>query len=324
MNWGIYSASGISNKYIDALQAEGETVYAIASRSAERAWEYKNKYSIIKEYSNYDDLINDKNIDIVYVSNVNSHHCNAVISCIEAGKHVVCEKPMAISAEEARQMTQCAKRNNKFLMEAMWTRAQPIFKDIRKLVSDGVIGEVTRVWADFSFVSARDPERRLLNYELGGGAIYDIGIYSLMLILDFLGLDVKNVRASGFIGDTGVDEDATVLINYGNGKMGIMTNSFISPRPQMAVITGTEGMIKIPGFIGADRSEVIFFKNNENAGYELNSPCVENKFRYQVRHAVECVRNGKLESDLIPWSHSVKAAEIIDKALLDIRGEKDV
>ena len=320
MNWGIISASRIANRFIEALQREKESVYAIASRNIERANEFKQKYSISKAYGSYDELLNDEEVDIVYISSINSCHYDLVVKAIEAGKHIICEKPLSVKAADAADMVARAGVKKVFFMEALWSRFLPIYKEIHKVIEDGEIGEVMQVRADFSFVAERNEDWRLLNSEMGGGALYDIGIYSVMFILDFLKLDLKNIKATGFIGNTGVDEDSVVSLNFGNGKSAVMWNSFISQRRRMGTIIGTKGQINVPDFYSADTCEVVFFKDRKKMEIEMKCEH-ENKFVYEIEEAVNCISRGRKESDKMPLSHSLKAAEIIDEAIRQLREE---
>ena len=216
MNWGIISASRISHRMIQAIQEVGkDTVHAVASRNLERATQLQKQYNIPKAYDSYEVLCQDANIDVVYVSNVNNYHFEVVMQAISHGKHVVCEKPLAVSREEAKAMIVAAKEANVFLMEALWTRFLPLYDRIRQVIATGQIGEVQQARADFSFVAERKEEWRLLNPQLGGGALYDIGIYAIMFILDMMGTDVKKVQAVGVRGATGVDEESVVTLDYG-------------------------------------------------------------------------------------------------------------
>lgn len=321
INWGIVSASRISERFIQAVQhTESSCIYAVASRDIGRARILQKKYGIDKAYGSYGEMFSDKSVDAVYVSNVNSLHFNAVISAIEAGKHVVCEKPLCVSAKEAELMIKAAKDHNIFLMEAMWTRFLPLYKTLREKISQGVIGEIMQVRADFSFIAERNEQWRLLNAKLGGGALYDIGIYSLMFILDFMGIGVRSLKALGFMGNTGVDEESGVLLDYGEGRLGSMYNSFISRRPRMGVVIGTEGEIYIPDFYSAENAEIRFSKSGNHEKVEERT--FENKFIYEVEAACECMEKGLLQSGLVPWEHSLTAAKIIEEALCQIKKDK--
>jgi len=316
MNWGIVSASRISNKYVEALKEEGCQIYAVAARDIERANNFKRKHNIKIAYGSYEELFNDKNVDIVYISNLNHEHYETVIKAIEAKKHVICEKPLSISHQQAVNMAKAATINNVFLMEAMWTRCLPIYKEIHNLINSGEIGEIMQVRADFSFMAEKKDGARFLNKDMGGGALYDIGIYSIMFILDFLGTDLKNVTASGFIGKSGVDEESIVTINYGNGKMASMYNSFISNRPRLGEIIGTEGMITISDFNSAVSAKVSWFKKSESS--VLQSERKDNMFVYEVREVVKSITEGKTQSERIPLEHSIVSAYIIEKAIKEI------
>ena len=319
MNWGIVSASKIANRFIEALKLSGENVYAIASRDVDKAKKLCEIYAIEYVYETYSELFADEEIDVVYISNVNNMHCETVIAALEAGCNVVCEKPLSVSQSEADHMFHESTKRGLYLTEALWTRFLPIYKNIREIIAKGEIGEVIQVRTDFSFVAERNEKWRLLNQQLGGGALYDIGIYSLMFIFDFLGIDVKHVAASGYIGSTGVDEESMVLINYSDGKMAVMYNSFIMNKTRLGVIIGTKGQITVPDFYAATTATVSFFDNQPS--YCIKCEDVPNKFIYEVKNIVEDLNTGMKESAMVPMSHSKKASEVIDMALQQLMEE---
>lgn len=314
MKWGIVSASRISHRFIQAIQQVGkDTVHAVAARDLDRAKSLQEQYGIPVVYDSYEKLYQDTEVEVVYISNVNNHHFKAVMQAIAYGKHVVCEKPLSVSAKEATAMIAAAEAKGVFLMEALWTRFLPLYEKLHAIIETGTIGEVQQVRADFAFEAERNDAWRLLNPALGGGALYDIGIYALMFILDFMGTDVKDVKATGLIGPTGVDEESVVTLDYGEGKTATAFLSFRSSRPRMGTIFGTKGQLDIPDFYAAEQATVLLYSDKETTLIEAEH--MENKFVYEALAAHECIEIGEKESRKVPWQHSVCAAEVIDEAL---------
>ena len=314
MKWGIVSASRISHRFIKAVQQVGQdTVYAVASRDVERAKALQTEYAIPKAYASYEELYQDPQVDVVYISNVNNHHFEVVMQAIAHKKHVVCEKPLAVSACEAKAMVDAARKAGVFFMEALWTRFLPLYEKIHAVIAAGEIGEVQQVRADFAFEAERNEDWRLLNPALGGGALYDIGIYAFMFILDFMGTDIKGVKATGLRGTTGVDEESVVTLDYGDGKTATAFLSFRSARPRFGTIFGTKGQIEIFNFYAANEATVFCYETKSS--YIIKEEDVENKFIYEVDAVHQYMQNGDVQATRVPWAHSVCAAEVIDEAL---------
>ncbi len=314
MKWGIVSASRIAHRFIQAIQIVGkDTVHAVASRDLQRGKALQEQYGIPKVYDSYEALYEDTDIEVVYISNVNNHHFEAVMQAIAHKKHVVCEKPLSVSAKEAKTMVEAANAAGVFLMEALWTRFLPLYEKIHAAIDAGEIGEIQQVRADFAFEAARDEAWRLLNPDLGGGALYDIGIYAFMFILDFMGTDIKGVKATGLRGDTGVDEESVVTLDYGKGKMATAFLSFRSARPRLGTIFGTKGQIDIPNFYAANEATVFCYETKSS--YIIKEEEKENKFVYEVDAAHTHLQAEDVQAIKVPWAHSVCAAEIIDEAL---------
>ena len=314
MKWGIVSASRISHRFIKAIQQVGkDSVYAVASRDLDRAKALQAEYAISKVYASYEELYQDPQVDVVYISNVNNHHFEAVMQAIAHKKHVVCEKPLSVSAQEAKAMVAAAKEAGVFFMEALWTRFLPLYEKIHAVIDGGEIGEVQQVRADFAFEAERNEDWRLLNPALGGGALYDIGIYAFMFIFDFMGTEIKGVKAIGARGTTGVDEESVVTLDYGDGKTATAFLSFRSVRPRLGTIFGTKGQIEIPNFYAANEATVFHYETKSS--YIIKEEEVENKFIYEADAAHQHIQNGDVQTIRVPWAHSICAAEVIDEAL---------
>jgi len=178
--WGILGAGKIAEKFCTALNfVQGAEVYAVASRNSANAAAYAAKFNAAKYYDNYDQLVKDENVDIIYIATPHAFHYEQTINCLEHKKPVLCEKPLALSYRQATEMVNAAKENDVFFMEGMWTACMPFIEKIKSLINDDVIGKPQNLSADFGFSAPVDLEGRLYKKALGGGSMMDVGIYPL-------------------------------------------------------------------------------------------------------------------------------------------------
>lgn len=307
MKWGIAGYGHFAPKFVESLAGiYSEEVYAIATRSGqERA---KADYPDAVIYTAYEELFADRKVDIVYVCTTHNAHKSLVIGALEAGKHVICEKPMGVSAAETGEMIQAAKREGKFLMEAMWTRYLPAYRSIRERVRKGEIGELMYLTANFGFKSDLPPERRLLNPALAGGALYDLGVYPIALATDFLGAP-DEVHANAVRARTGVDEHISITMHYKDGKSAHLFSSIGLDSSNQARLYGTEGTIIMDLFWKVQHFAVVI--NGHEQWHEM--PYKRTGYVHEIIDALERVENGDLEPSLITHADSLLSARIVDR-----------
>ena len=226
IRWGVVGPGAIAVGFADAMQlVDGGDIIAVASRSADRAEAFGDRFGIRTRYGDYAALAADPDVDVVYVATPQSRHAEDTIALLEAGKHVLCEKPFALNARLAQQMVDTARSQGLFLMEAIWSRFLPAYRSLVEVIAAGRIGEPLMVESDFGFRRPMDPENRLFRLDLGGGGLLDLGIYPLQLSTLLLG-PVEHVAAEGVIGETGVDEVVAAVLRHSAGKLGVMKASF--------------------------------------------------------------------------------------------------
>ena len=187
VRWGILGPGSIAHKFVAGLSLIPDAeVVAVGSRSIERANAFADEYGIPHRYGSYQELVDDADVDVIYVATPHSLHREHTLLCLQGGKPVLCEKPMAVNAREVAEMIQVAGNKNLFLMEAMWTRFLPVWVKVRELLAKGVIGEPRMLTADFGSRAAKDPEHRLFAPHLAGGALLDVGVYPVSLSVNGL------------------------------------------------------------------------------------------------------------------------------------------
>lgn len=300
VRWGICGTGRIAHKFHEGLSLvpDAEAV-AVASRTPVRAQEFAADHGIAA-HGDQGWLAGLDDVDVVYVAVTQDAHRDVVLSMLEAGHHVLCEKPLALSEAQATEMTGAAGRQQRFLMEAMWSRFSPVYVRMAQLLAADAIGEVLSVQADLSLRIADDQlaDHRLLDPARGGGALLDVGIYPLQLASLVLGPPTE-VRAIGHLGPSGVDEQVAVLLDHPGGAQAVLTASIRMPGPRTARISGTSGSITLGVPMHAPTSLTL-----EADGAVEVIECGPPGLHLQVPEVHRCLAEGLLESSVMPWAES--------------------
>jgi len=246
VRWGVVAPGGIADVVTsDLLRVRGAEVLAVSSRAHERAKQFAEKHGIPRAYGGTEDLLADPDVDVVYVATPHAQHHAVTKAALLAGKHVLCEKAFTLTLADAQELVDLARERNLFLMEAMWTRFNPLIRRVKALIAEGAIGDVRAVHADFGFTASYDPEHRLWNPALGGGALLDLGVYPVSFAHMVLG-EPESITVHGSLAPSGVDADAALLLAYEGGAHALLTCSLISTPGVTAAIVGSGGRIEIP------------------------------------------------------------------------------
>jgi predicted dehydrogenase len=307
--WGIIGLGNIAHKFANGLKSvPNAQLVAVASRSQAKADEFGDLYGAARRYRSYEAIGSDSEIDAVYVSTPHNLHKENSLMCIEAGIPVLCEKPFTINAREAKEVIDSARQRKVFLMEAMWTRYFPIMVQVRKLLTEKVIGEANMVQADFGFQAGVDPKSRLFNPELGGGGLLDVGIYSLSFASMVLGAP-KQVVGLAALGSTGVDERAGMVLSYPQGQIAVLSCAVTTNTPHEASIWGSQGSIKIHSQYWHPDTMTV---HRDGKTEEIKLPYEGNGYNYEAVEVAECVRAGKLESSVMPLDETLSLMQTMD------------
>ena len=323
IRWGIISTGDIASKFATGLKhVENAELVAVGSRSQEKADAFAARFQARRGHASYEALAADSEVDAVYIGTPHVFHKDNTLLCLENGKHVLCEKPFAMTAAESREMIDTAREKNLFLMEAMWTRFLPLFVRLRQMLADGTIGEIGLIAADFGFRADFDPEHRLFNPALGGGALLDVGIYPVSLVSMLYGQQPATIKSLARIGETGVDEVAAMLFGYDNGRMAQLTTATRIDTPQATVINGTEGRIRIhpPWFV----ADTLTLSKPGAGDVVIKEPIVGNGYNYEAEELGRCVREGRMESDIMPLDETLAIMQTLDRILAQWHVENKV
>jgi predicted dehydrogenase len=310
VRWGIAATGGIATKFARAMPAVvGGKAVAVASRSKERAMRFAAEFEIGHAYGSYEALAADPEVDAVYIGTPHSRHAADCILYLEAGKHVLCEKPFTLNTAQARHVIEVAKRNNRFVMEALWSRFLPSYEALSRILMEGRIGEPLLVEADFGFRSEVDPSHRHFDLAQGGGALLDLGIYPVQLSTLVFG-PPDRIKAEANIGSTGVDEDVAALLHHPGNGLSVLKASIRTPMTCTARITGTAGVIEIPAFMHCPDKLTLL----SPAGREIIECGWEGEgLRFEIDEVNRCLEAGITESPRMPASETLLLQQILDE-----------
>ncbi|KAF2711133.1 NAD(P)-binding protein [Pleomassaria siparia CBS 279.74] len=357
LRWGILATGGIAKTFTKDLLIDVSTrdisdikhslVAAASSTSVSRAQDFLAEVGApltAKAHGSYTSLVADPDVDIVYIATPHSHHYANARLCLEAGKHILCEKPMTVNAEQTKILIDIAREKKLFLMEAVWTRFFPVSKEIREFVREGGLGEVKRVWADVSFWTdvekAFGTEHRMVSMDLAGGVLLDLGVYSLTWLFQIL-YHIVPEPDRGFPSvasqltkykPTGCDESTSMLLSFPpNGAHGIATTNIRVSHDASATATASDP-IRIQGTLGDITVSSPFRPTSYTlipaSSVSRGTPAsFERKtvtrampgdghghgMFWEADECARCIRDGKLESDDMPWAESEAVMRVMDR-----------
>jgi predicted dehydrogenase len=311
INWAVAGTGGISNRFVMGLRdAEGARLYAAASRDKERAEAFAARYGFDRAYGDYGALLADPGVDAIYIGTPHVFHKEMAIAAFRAKKAVLCEKPVSLNAAELSEMIDEARANKVFFMEAMWTRFVPPLVKVREWLNSDILGEVKMVQANFCFSAPPNPQGRLYNIELGGGALLDAGVYPVSLAsFVFGGKKPEAVSSMMYLGKTGVDEEVTALLSYGGPRLATVSAALSTAAVNDGWIYGTQGYIHLPDFVFSHSADLKLYGRYQ---YHYEPEFASNGYNYEAEEVMKCVRAGKLESDTMDLSESLAIMETMD------------
>ena len=311
-SWAILGTGKIANRFAEALNhiPDQADFLAVGSRSQQTADAFGNKYNIPRRYDSYEKVAADPDIDIVYIGTPGVFHLRDVTMCLEAGKHVLCEKAFTINAEEAKQLIELAREKKLFLMEAMWTRFFPIHVKVRQMLAEGVIGKVNGMTINFIATVPYDLENRFFDINLGAGVLLDTASYGVSLASSLFG-EPDAVTGLPVFGESGADYQTALALRYPGGQLVSLMSSQISYDDKDAVIFGTDGKIVIHDPWYKPTCMTVFVRGKQPE--EIVIPLGDfNGYEYEAIEVMDCIRSGKLESEIIPLDETLSIMQTLD------------
>lgn len=311
LRWGILGTGGIAHAQTTDLIGNGFTVTAVGSRSQANADSFAREFGIRTAHGSYESLVADPNVDVIYVSTPHPFHAANALLALNAGKHVLVEKPFATNAAAAREVVALAEARQLIVLEAMWTRFLPHMVRIREIIAAGTLGAVRTLIADHGQLLPADPEHRIRNPALGGGALLDLGIYPVSFAYDLFG-SPSSVQASASMTATGVDRQTAILFGYGDGQQAVLQTALDALGPNTASIIGMAGRIEIESVWYSPTSFTVY--GSDNAVIErFEQPVANRGMQYQAWELERLARAGLTASEILPPEESVRIIETLDQ-----------
>jgi predicted dehydrogenase len=311
LRWGILGTGGIARQFTRDLLLTGHSVSAVGSRTKEGAEEFANLFGLAAAHPSYESLVADPAVDLVYVATPHPmHHANARLA-LEAGKHVLVEKPFTLNAAQAQDLVDLAAAKDLLALEAMWTRWLPHMVRLREIIAAGTIGEVRSMTADHTQFMPDDPGHRINDLRLGGGALLDLGIYPISFASQLFGTP-QSVQATGTLKETGADAQVGTMFRYAGGQIATTYTASVTRGPNVATVLGTAGRIEIDS-IWYTATGLRVYDNAGRLVEEFRPPVEGRGMQFQADEAERLVSEGRIASDILPPQETVAIMATLDE-----------
>ncbi len=310
-DWGILGTGNIARLVAEdlALLPDAELT-AVGSRAQDRADDFGDTFQVPRRYDSYEALVDDSDLDIIHVASPHPAHLEHATMALEAGNAVLCEKPLTLNAAQAEDLIDTARTENQFLMEAMWTRFLPVMEDVRRLVHDEqVLGDVQLLQADIGLTHPFDPTHRLFDPALGGGALLDLGVYPIAFAFDLFG-PPDTVTSSAVLGETGVDEQCAAVFRYDDGTQAVWHASVRADAGRTSVLAGPDGRLR--GSRAWWKGAPFTLTRSDGSTETWARPYEGNGYQFEAEHVMNCLREGRTESPVMPLDESHSLLETTD------------
>ena len=309
MKIGIIGAGHIAEVVAPTLAAMKEIdCYAVSSRSLAKAEAFARKFGFEKAYGSYEEMLNDPNVELVYVATPHSHHYDHMMLCIAHGKPILCEKAFTLNADQAKRIKAAAADKGVYIAEAIWTRYMPSRKIIQEVIESGIIGRVNTLTANLSYIISH--KQRIYDPALAGGALLDIGVYGINFALMHFGTDIERVESSVKMLDTGVDAMETITIFYRDGRMAVLTHSVFCRSDRKGIIHGDKGYMVVENINNPQSLTVYDTADRQIAFYDFSDQI--SGYEFQFAEAAACIAAGKQESSSMPMADTIYVMKFMD------------
>ncbi len=315
IKWGIIGTGNIAHKFATDMQQvlDGE-ILAIASRTRIKADSFANEFGIDRAYDSYEKLASDPDIQAVYIATPHSNHYNSALLMLRNKKAVLCEKPLAVNSTQAIEMIRVARENDVLLLDALWSVFLPGMLKVQEWIKAGYLGELKLITSEFGFTSDVEPEGRLYNPDLAGGALLDIGIYTILLpFWIYQSVPIK-LQAMSMMTSTGVDEQTVISMYFPDGRMAQAISGINTPLSNISTIYGTKGYIRMPDYWKAQK---IFLKSEAKEEYFEDSRTSWG-YDFEAREVNRLIMEGKKESSVVTHQKSIELMKILDEVRIKI------
>lgn len=307
---GILGAGNIAATLAYTMQRMEEAeCYGVASRSFEKAREFAGKHGFLKAYGSYEEMLADKEAELIYIATPHSHHYAHMKQCIDAGKHVLCEKAFTVNAGQAKEVFDLAEKKGVLVTEAIWTRYMPSRTIINNLLADGVIGEVKTLTANLSYAIA--DKERIIRPELAGGALLDVGVYTLNFALMHFGNRIAQKQSVAHLTETGVDGQNVMTLSYEDGRLAVLNSGIYGRSDRQGIFYGSKGWMVVDNI--NNPLEVKIYDENRKLVKTAAMPAQINGYEYEIRETIECMKKGEKECPSMKHEDTLEVLRIMDE-----------
>ena len=310
LKMAIMGAGAIANKMAATITKMNDVeAYDIAARDEDRAEKFAEEYGFTKFYGSYEEMLKDPEVELVYIATPHSHHYKCAKMCLEAGKHVLCEKAFTVNAAQAEKILRLAEEKKLLLTEAIWTRYMPSRNMIQEIIDSGIIGDISVLTANLSYPISH--KERIMRPELAGGALLDIGVYGVNFAMMHFGTDIERIESSVRMTDTGVDAMESITIFFRGGRMAVLTHDIYSRSDRKGIFYGEKGYIIVENINNPQSISV--YDTEDRLVRRMDVPKQISGYEYEVLECIDAVRSGEKESSSMPLSDSIKVMKIMDQ-----------
>lgn len=311
VKWGIIGCGHIAHTFAKSIaHCQSASLLAVASTSPQRARNFADTYAV-RASESYADIAADPKIDALYIATSHEQHFSVAAMCLSHGKHVLCEKPITVNAAQLEILIALAAQHHCFLMEGVWMRFLPAISRLQSILKDKLLGNIHSVSANFSLAGSFAATHRLMDMEKAGGALLDLGIYPISLASLVFARPPISVQSLVHKSATGVDERGVYLLDYGQGQVAQLSSALQQHGPIEACIMGSKGYLRMADFVGAKTIDLYLEGKTPEV---IKLPFAEDEnFRFEIEHASQCIKQGQVQSSILPLAESLNVMKIMDK-----------
>lgn len=317
MKFAILAPGGIAHSMAKAVsQIDKIERYAVASRDLKRAEKFAQQWGFEKAYGSYEEMVQDPQVEFVYVASPHSHHYEHAKLCLTHDKHVLVEKAFTVNARQARELIQLSEEKGLLLAEAIWTRYMPSRRMIDDILACKAIGNVTSLTANLGYILPH--VERMQNPELAGGALLDLGVYPINFALMAFHGEIKDVHATAIMSPKGIDWVNSITLTFEEEKMAVLHSDMLAQTDRQGVISGDQGYLEVQNINNCEEIRVFGLDRKMTARYQV--PEQINGYEYEVISCIRAIEAGKTECEEMPHSEILRVMELLDR----IRGQWDM
>lgn len=310
MKIGILGAGRIAAILAETMNKMPEVdCYGVASRDLEKAKIFAKDHGFQHAFGSYEEMLSDQNVELIYIATPHSHHYQHIKMCLDAGKHVLCEKSFTVNEKQAAQVLRLAKEKKLLLTEAIWTRYMPSKKIIDDLLAEKVVGDVKKMTANLNYPLLE--KERIVKPELAGGALLDVGIYPLNFAYMHFGDGVKEMHSAAQMTDAGVDGENGMLLLYEDGRMAVLNSGIHGKSDSQGVFYGSEGCMIVENINNPEAIKI--YDTEGKLIRDIKVPEQISGYEYEILETINCIKEGKLECPSMPHSETLKMMRVMDE-----------